>query len=239
MAKRSPAPASRGKRPAKARAFASRRKAATPPDNTPARRGRRKASTLETDARRQAILQAALEAFSRNGFAATRIEDVAARAGVAKGTVYLYFPNKETLFGELIRNAVTPVLARLEGAAAQAPPEQILSQMFELFRTHVLETDRKFILRLLIAEGPRFPAIAEFYHREVVSRGLRILRGAAQRAAAAGLVPKDTIDRFPQLIVAPLIVAVVWDSLFNHVDPLDVKGMLEAHARLLTGGARR
>ena len=100
-------------------------------------------------------------------------------------------------------------------------------------------TERKLLLRLIIAEGPRFPAVAEFYYREVVSRGLKLMRALAERAVARGELLSDGPARFPQLIFAPLLLAVIWDGLFSKTDPLDVAGMLRAHREVLTAGPRR
>ena len=213
--------------------------AASPPgDNVrppTGRPGRRKASVEATDERRRIILKAALDVFSRHGFAAARLDDVAAQAGVAKGTLYLYFPNKQTLFEELIRSYVSPLFDKLaQDTLPDVPPQVFITQFFEMFRTQVLGTERQRILQLLISEGSRFPEIAEFYHREVVSRGLQLIQRVLQRAAREDAPSAATLAQFPQLIVAPLIVAVVWDSLFGRLHPLDVEGMLQAHARLLT-----
>lgn len=192
-------------------------------------------------ARRQAILDAALTVFAERGYEAARLDDVAARAGVAKGTLYLYFKDKEALFEALIRGAVAPVLEPLSQAAAvpDMPAGSLLETFFTLFEKEVLGTERKLLLRLIIAEGPRFPALAEFYYREVVSRGLGLMRTLAQRAARQGEFPNDAAARYPQLIVAPLLVAVIWDSLFADIDPLDVTGMLRAHRDVLSGKSRR
>jgi AcrR family transcriptional regulator len=192
---------------------------------------------VPSDARKRAILQAALHEFSQSGFAAARLEDVAARAGIAKGTLYLYFSNKQALFEELIRSYVSPVLDQVETQVAGTQPAHVmLQQLFELFRREVLDTERKHIIQLLISEGPRFPAIADFYFREVVSRGMRVLGALARQGQAAGQLPGDALARFPQLIIAPLLVAVLWDKLFGRHQPLDVDGMLKAHVMLLTGG---
>ena len=120
-------------------------------------------------------MQAGLAVFSDQGFAATKLDDVAVKAGVAKGTIYLYFRDKQDLFEQIVRDAVLPVIARLEGIAQapDLPAEVALKALIDLFRTEVLETRRKHVLRLIMTEGPRFPALAEFYHREVVSRGLK------------------------------------------------------------------
>jgi AcrR family transcriptional regulator len=165
------------------------------------------------------------------------LEDVAARAGIAKGTLYLYFSNKQALFEELIRSYVSPVLDQVETQVAGTQPAHVmLQQLFELFRREVLDTERKHIIQLLISEGPRFPAIADFYFREVVLRGMRVLGALARQGQAAGQLPGDALARFPQLIIAPLLVAVLWDKLFGRHQPLDVDGMLKAHVMLLTGG---
>lgn len=201
---------------------------------------RRRAGGKTAEARRQAILSAALDVFSRHGFATARLDDVAAKAGIAKGTLYLYFKSKEALFEELIRSRVTPLFDNLERIGGTAPPAELIARFFELFRTEVLGTERKLLLQLLISEGAHFPAIAEFYHREVVSRGLHLMRGAIRRAGPDSGLPVDVLERFPQLIVAPLILSIVWDRLFGRIDPLDVEGLLAAHTRILAnaGGAR-
>lgn len=223
--KRKPGPASSNRRTRK-----SPPRTRPGPRPTPARR--------RTDARRQAILAAALDVFARHGFATARLDDVAAKAGIAKGTLYLYFKSKEALFEELIRSRVTPLFDNLESIAGTAPPAALIARFFELFRTEVLGTERKLLLQLLISEGPRFPAIAEFYHREVVSRGVQLMRGAVRRAGPDSGLPVEALERFPQLIVAPLILSIVWDRLFGRIDPLDVEGMLSAHARILSGAGR-
>lgn len=221
----------------KSRAPATLAREAPAGDNIPIRagRGRRKASPEATDERRRIILAAALEVFSRHGFAAARLDDVAAQAGVAKGTLYLYFPNKQTLFEELIRSYVSPLFDKLaHDTPPSVPPHIFIDQFFQMFRTQVLGTERQRILQLLITEGARFPAIAEFYHREVISRGLQLIRGVLERAARDGMPSAPALIQYPQLLVAPLIVSVIWDGLFGRIHPLDVEGMLKAHVRLLT-----
>jgi AcrR family transcriptional regulator len=196
---------------------------------------------VKPEARRQAILDSALAEFAERGFAAARLDDVALRAGVAKGTLYLYFEDKEALFEELIRSAVAPLLDQFSriAAAPDVSPVQALDTFFALFEKEVLGTDRKLLLRLIIAEGARFPAIAEVYYREVVTRGLRLLRGLAERASAEGAFAIEAASRYPQLIVAPLLLAVIWDNLFAKMHPLDVNGLLRAHREVLTAKARK
>jgi AcrR family transcriptional regulator len=179
--------------------------------------------------------------FAAHGFEAARLDEVAARAGVAKGTLYLYFKDKQALFESLVKSAIDPIFDRVQAVSAMPdlPLEQVLQVFFALFRSQILETDRKLMLRLVIAEGPRFPAIAEFYYRNVVARMLPLIRKIAARAVERGELPSDALARFPQLAAAPLLLAVLWDAMFSKVDPLDVKRYLEAFGEVLTAGARR
>src|SRR5262245_63855022 len=109
-------------------------------------------------ARREAILAAALDEFSAQGFAAVRLDDVARRAGVAKGTIYLHFRDKEALFQELIRVQLGPVVGALEQAAhADLSLRHIADRLIDVFVREIFETRRKDIIRLVITEGPRFP----------------------------------------------------------------------------------
>src|SRR5712691_7568700 len=111
--------------------------------------------------RREAILAAALEEFSVRGFEATRLDDVAKRANVAKGTIYLYFPGKEALFQELIRVMLTPLVGTIEAMGkADIPISMFADRVVDLFVREVYETRRKDVIRLMITEGRRFPKLA-------------------------------------------------------------------------------
>lgn len=191
--------------------------------------------------RRQAILDAALAVFAEHGYEAARLDEVAGRAGVAKGTLYLYFKDKEALFESLIRSAIDPVLERLQEVSAvpDVPLAQVLEVLFSVFQAEVLGTSRKLLIRLIIAEGPRFPAIAEFHYRNVVARVLPLIRKVAKRAVERGELPNDALVRFPQLVAGPLLLAVIWDAMFAKIEPLDVGRFLRAYGEVLTAGARR
>lgn len=181
-------------------------------------------------ARRDAILAAALEEFSAKGFAAARLDDVAKRAGVAKGTIYLYFADKESLFQELIRAEMAPVAGALEAAFAEdLPLRRIIERAMDVFVREIYGTRRRQVMRLIITEGPRFPALAEFYYREVLARIIKALRARLRRAAARGELADDALVRFPQLIGAPAVTAIVWSGLFDRFEPLDIRPMLAAY----------
>jgi AcrR family transcriptional regulator len=202
-------------------------------------RGQAGARAKRSAARRDAILAAALEEFSGRGFAATRLEDVARRADVAKGTIYLHFADKETLFEELISSQLSPVVGALEHVAhADVPIRVIADQFIEVFIREIYGTRRKDVIRLIVSEGPRFPQIAEFYYREVLSRVIEAIRGVLRRAVDRGEIRHASIVRFPQLLAAPAIVAILWNGLFDRFEPLDVRAFMRAHFDILFDDGR-
>jgi AcrR family transcriptional regulator len=189
--------------------------------------------------RRQAIVDAALDEFIDRGYAAARLDDVARRAGVAKGTIYLHFKDKQALFEELVRTALVPLIGRLA-----APPvaggsiRAALENFAENFVKEVVMTRRAAIIRLIVAEGPRFPDIADFYYREVVSRGLAGMRALIELAIARGEIKHQGLKDFPQIVVAPAMVAVIWQGLFGRHAPLDATAMLRVHLDMIFGERR-
>jgi AcrR family transcriptional regulator len=191
---------------------------------------RQNAREAKAAARREAILDAALDEFSARGFAAARLDDVAARAGVAKGTIYLYFTDKEALFQELVRFQLYPVLGTFEAALeSDLPLRKIIDLAVDIFAREIFGTRRKQVMRLIISEGPRFPALAEFYYREVLGRILKVVRARLVRALERGEIADDTLIRFPQLLGAATVMAVVWQGLFDRFEPLDAPALLRAY----------
>ncbi len=189
--------------------------------------------------RRQAIIDAALDEFVARGFAATRLDDVAKRAGVAKGTIYLHFKDKEALFQELIRTALVPLIGRM---AVTPPPGGSVRAAIEgfakTFAQEVIATRRGDIVRLILAEGARFPSVADFYYREVVARGLAAMRALIELGIARGEIHEQNLTRFPQIVVAPVLVAVIWQGLFGRHAPLDAAEMFRVHLDLIFGERR-
>lgn len=192
-------------------------------------------SESDRQAKFQQILDAALDVFLEKGFAEARLEDVAARAGVAKGTIYLYVPSKQALFEALMQSGIGGPIGEIAGRveALDLSAEEQLKAFFLFLRKEVLGTRRVDIVRLLLMEAGRFPELAEAYHRDVIGRGLSLLRGIAQRGLARGEFRSDELVRFPQLAIAPGLVALLWTSLFQRFDPIDIDALLEAHLALL------
>lgn len=185
--------------------------------------------------RRVAILKAALAEFSEKGLAAARIEDIARRAEVGKGTIYLHFADKEALFAGIVRSAIVPIVEML----TQLGPEP--DEGVHAFLRRVLvpagislgEPPRRDVVRLLLSEGPRYPAIAAMYFREVVSPGLARLEELAVLASDRGESQGDALRRLPQLVIAPVLLGVIWNGLFAGLQPLDAKALIEAQLDLL------
>ncbi len=201
---------------------------------TPRPRPRKRAE--KSEARRQAIVAAALAEFCARGFAATRLDDVARRAGVAKGTIYLHFRDKEALFREIVGTMLVPLVAVLEAPPPDIPIRAVVERFIDLFVREIYATERRNVLRLVMTEGPRFPELAEFYYRNVVERAIAAMRMLLRRAHERGELVDDTLVRFPQLIIAPGMVAIIWSGLFDRFEPLDVAAMMRAHIGVLFEG---
>ncbi|MBX3536048.1 MAG: TetR/AcrR family transcriptional regulator [Chelatococcus sp.] len=197
--------------------------------------GRRRASA---DARRKKILEAALSVFLAEGYVATRMDHVASRAGVAKGTIYVHFADKEALFRSLIHEEIGPVIASGATLAAsfEGSTRDLLGALASVLQRELLGTQRADILRLVISEAPRFPWLAKFYWHEVVERGMALIRAVAARGVARGELASDTLQRFPQIIAAPLLVSVIWQSLFEPFEPLDTEAFLNSYIDMLMRG---
>jgi len=197
---------------------------------------RKDAGAVRREKRRAAILAAALEEFAARGFAATRLDDVARRARIAKGTIYLYFRDKESLFQELVRAMLSPLVGTIEAAPLRDLPIRAVAEMIvDVFVNEIYGTRRKDVIRLIIAEGPRFPKLAEVYYREVIARVLPVIRARLELAVERGELPHDALARFPQLLVAPALVAIIWNGLFGRLAPLDIRDLMRAHLEVLFG----
>jgi AcrR family transcriptional regulator len=194
------------------------------------------ARVARREKRRAAILDAALEEFAARGFADTRLDDVARRARIAKGTIYLYFRDKESLFQELVRTMLSPLVGTIEAAPLREVSIRSVAEMIvEVFVKEIYGTRRKDVIRLIISEGPRFPKLAEIYYREVIARVLPVIRARLALAVERGELSRDALARFPQLLVAPALVAIIWNGLFGRFAPLDIRDLMRAHLDLLFG----
>jgi len=194
----------------------------------------------QKEAKRLALIDAALAVFSRVGFAAAKIDDVAEEAGVSKGTVYLYFESKEKLFEGMVKAKMVPMLDNVEMVMAQSTitaTERLRAHM-TFFYTKVLDSDRRQIMRLIMSEGPNFPHLAEFYHANVLSRGQAMINVILQQGVKSGEFRNMDGHGLMQNVVAGALVAGIWKLVFDQFQPIDLDAYFETHLDLILNGLR-
>lgn len=197
--------------------------------------------TRRKEQRPTEIVQAALEVFSEVGFGNAKISDIATRAGAAKGTVYLYFETKEELFEAVVRQFIKPVFAGAQQIAESFPGSatELLTRLIERVYSEMANSpQRRGILRILIAEGGRFPHLAEFYHREIISNVQNLVRGILQRGVDAGEFRPTAVRDFHGVLLGPVMLAAVWKMTFDRFAPLDIESFAQAHIDLILNGLR-
>lgn len=186
------------------------------------------------------IIAAGFAEFAANGFEGTRLEDVAARAGVVKGTIYRYFDSKEALFEAVVRSRLTSNLDAIGMAISSYPGsatallEHMIGQLYEL----VLKSEAHVLMRILIAEGPRFPGITEFYHREVISKGTALIGAVIRLGVERGEFRDGPLARLPMVLFAPGLMAAIWQLTFARHQPIDLDAFKAAHVDLVLNGLK-
>lgn len=192
------------------------------------------------EARPEEIVAAALEEFVERGFAATRLEDVARRAGVTKGTLYLYFKNKDALFKAVVRETIVPVIAQGESLARgfTGSARELLEQLVREYWRLVYETPLAGIPKLMMAEAANFPELARFYYEEVVTRGHSLLAGVIERGIKSGEFRRVDLRVAAKLALSPLMHAVVAQRAFANCIPegFNVRKYLDTHIDLYLHG---
>ena len=186
------------------------------------------------------ILEAALTEFIAHGFGATRIEEVARRAGVANGTLYLYYPSKADLFKAVVRHSIAVRFQDLRDTArvSAGSTEDFLRGPLRQLLDGFLRSEARGLVRILVAEAHLFPDLAEFYYREVVLPGLEALRLVIARGEAAGELRATGLARLPQALLAPASLVIVWEALFSRYEALDQDGLLDTYLDVILDGAR-
>lgn len=177
-----------------------------PADVPAARRERRK------QARPGELLAAALDLFVEKGFAATRSEEVAQRAGVSKGTLFLYFPTKEDLFKAVVRENMAQTITAGAAAAQEftGPASELIPYMMHLWWERFGSTKASGLTKLMMSEATNFPELAVFYYQEVIEPNFRLVRSILQRGIDSGEFRCVDLDYAIFSILAPLIHLVTW-----------------------------
>jgi AcrR family transcriptional regulator len=189
--------------------------------------------------RQEEILAAAFEVFAAQGYEAARIDEVARRAQIAKGTIYLYFRDKEHLFRAMVRSLVQRRFDAVAGSF-HGTAEQLLGELQSRMYNQVVRNEKvRSIVRLLIAEGGRFPQLAEIYHREIIAPGMKAIRQAIQHGIASGEFRETAATEFPQILVAPGVLAIVWRLLHGERHRLDLDAYAKAHREFVLESLRK
>jgi AcrR family transcriptional regulator len=191
------------------------------------------------EARPTELIAAALDLFVERGFKATRLDDVAARAGVTKGTLYLYFKNKEDLLAAVIRENVLPNLARVEHLVEthEGPTGALIRQIVHFWWDNVGSTRIGGLPKLIFSEAANFPELAQIF-MEVFTRGQAMLTQLVQRGIDAGEFRPCDPRYVARLMIAPVVFLTIWNrSMAVHEPaPLDDARYVETHIDLLLNG---
>lgn len=184
--------------------------------------------------RPQEIADAAFAAFAEKGYAATRIDDVAQRAGVSKGLTYLYYKTKEDLFKAVVKNVVVRRVDVLIGdvETSELSSEEFIRGPLLSFMKKVPGSPIAIVIRLLVAEGPRHPDLVAYYYDNVVARGLGAIRRFVERGVERGEFRREALDLQPHLFLAPMMLSIIWRLVFSD-RPLDTDDLMEKQLDML------
>ena len=191
-------------------------------------------------ARPSEIVTAALEVFAEKGFAAAKLEDIAARAGISKGALYLYFDTKDDLFRAVVQETVAPNIAAVRAMAeAFAGPfadlaPLLLGRVAQLAATSGLPA----VAKMVIGESRNFPDLARVWHDTVVSQAIGLLTGLVARAQAKGEVGPGDPRLHAISLMGPMVVAILWREVFVPVgaEPIDIAALAAQHAQTALRG---
>ena len=201
---------------------------------TPSKREQQK------EARRNAIIDAGYQEFALQGFTATKLDDVAVRAGIGKGTIYLYFDSKETLFQEVIRKNLFPIRDEAQSYAAEfkgTATEHLTSHFRRMYKA--LHQDRMpELVQLVMGEGLRFPEIADFFFREIISSNQELIQGIIKKGVEDGEFRESFNAEFTQILIAPAMVSALWRLQLEKQSPLDIEAYADAHIEFILRGLK-
>jgi AcrR family transcriptional regulator len=207
----------------------------TTPSEKPA-----KSWTRRKQARPAEILDAALSVFAEKGFAAARMEDIAARAGVTKGTIYLYFPSKEEVFKSLARQHVgdTLVSATEQASRYEGTVRDFLTMLITIIGEKISRGQVAVLPKIIIAESGNFPELARFWRTEVIDKALGMLTGVIARGIERGELRQVPAEYAARLCVAPVVMSIIWRTVIAPTDtvPFDYQKFLALHLDVLMRG---
>jgi len=192
------------------------------------------------DTRPGDIVAAALLVFAEKGFAGARIEEIARRAGVSKGTVYLYFEAKSDIFRAVVQEAVIPNIAEIEAMVLELdlPFADLLRMLLPRFAALVTERPVGAVAKMVIGESRNFPELARVWHDEVISRGLALLSALVERGQARGEIRPADARTTAFSIMGPMLMGMLWREILTPVGgaEIDLVAIARQHAETILAG---
>lgn len=187
------------------------------------------------------IVSAAMAVFAEKGFAAAKLDEIAARAGVSKGAVYLYFETKEDIFRAVVEQAIAPNIGAVKAVAAAHPGPfpDLLRGVTGMIANVVLTTPMGGVLKMVVGEARNFPEIARVWHDQLVAHALGAMAEAVRAAQVRGELKPGDPRVYALQIIAPLLVGVLWRETFVPVgaEPFDIPALLNQHVETFLDGA--
>ncbi len=185
------------------------------------------------EARPAEIVRAAYEVFSEKGFAAARLDDIAQRAGVSKGALYLYFETKQDIFAAVVKDAVAPNIGQIETFALgfPGPFEQLIRMMIPRVAELANASGMGRVVKMVIGESGNFPEIARIWHDDAVAKGLGLLTAVIERAQARGEVRPGDARNHAVSLMSPLLLGVIFRETFvpTGAKPFDIPHLMQQH----------
>ena len=199
---------------------------------------KRAQSDTDKALRESQIIRAGLDEFYQRGFAAARMDQIGKRAGVSKGTLYLYFPSKEALFEAIIKTIAVPQIAEieriLEGQPGVAATLDALMQRLPLI---LRESPLPKLVKVLIGDAFTFPELVTLYRESVIERSLSAVAAFLQRGVDSGEIQADLPDpaMSARLVIAPVLMSAIWTVVFDPIDgtQLDLERLFQVHHQQL------
>lgn len=197
-------------------------------DRTPDRR----------EQRRSELLDAAMRVFVRDGFAKAKIEDVAAEAGMGKGTVYLYADSKEGLLKDVVRQRVLPILSEVEsmGAGHDGSMVNLLKMQVRRFFREILKDERRDLMFLILSEGTHHPEISAFYSQNVIIRAQKIIRTTLSEGIRRGEFRDLQVEKLPRSILGGVMATAMWRLFFPDQKDHETEAFCEQHLDVVLNG---
>lgn len=196
------------------------------------------------ESRPSELVAAALDLFVERGYAATRLDEVAARAGVSKGTLYLYFDSKEDLFKAVVREHIVPLLEASQRSLDQpgSTSAELVRQFFRQWWERFGATDLAGIAKLVLAEAGNFPEVAIFFQKEVINPSSALFGTLIRRGVERGEFRAVDVQLATRMFLSPLVLSAIWarsfDALNPEIDRIDPERFLDAHLDFVLASLR-